>query len=117
MIELGLSGTELLVYAVIVSFSKNGEGLYYGTRTELCKMCGVYSKRSIDKALHKLVKDGHIVRQSISRCGHLFYAYSLPMQQSYKGSKLIQGDEQLKRFTMSLRNTGTGPAPPRQPRF
>lgn len=95
MIELGLSGTKLLVYAIVASFSRIGDGLYYGSRTDLCKMCGVNSERSIDRALHRLVKDGFIVRRTINKYGMHINAYSIPVEECHKDAAYLQEGEQL----------------------
>lgn len=57
--ELGLSGTELLVYALVYSFSRTG--YFNGSRSYIAKRTGA-SLRSVDRALHSLVDKGYIIR-------------------------------------------------------
>ena len=59
--ELDLSGTELLVYAIIYGFSQDGETRYSGSRQYLADWCGC-SVRSVQTALNNLTDRGLITK-------------------------------------------------------
>jgi len=75
MLELGLRGTELNLFAVIYGYSQKGDGCYYGTRKELCERCGVSSLRTIDSALNSLIGKGLIRRFTFEKDGKQYTAY------------------------------------------
>lgn len=75
MLELGLRGTELNLFAVIYGYSQKGDGCFYGTRGELCERCGVSSLRTIDSALNSLVEKGLIRRFDFEKEGQKYTAY------------------------------------------
>ena len=56
--ELGLSGTALIIYAIIYSYTKNNAE-YWGTRDYLARRAGC-STVAVDNALRKLEKMGLI---------------------------------------------------------
>lgn len=60
---LGLKPTELLVYSVIYSFSQDGESVFYGSLTYLCKMFNL-TKPTVIKILKLLVENGYIFKNS-----------------------------------------------------
>jgi len=53
--ELGLSGGELLVYAIIHSFTKGDVGLFYGTQDYLARASGL-SLSTVKRALRALTR-------------------------------------------------------------
>ncbi len=57
MRELGLTGNELLVYAVIAGYSANGQGCYYGSQEYLAEVTGA-APRTVRKILAELVERG-----------------------------------------------------------
>lgn len=59
--ELDLSGTELMVYAVIYGFSQDGESHFKGSRQYLADWCGT-TVRSIHNALTSLVEKNLILK-------------------------------------------------------
>ena len=71
--RLNLSGNELLVYAVINSFSRDGKGTYYGGVDYLCSVCGA-SKPTIIKALKSLLENGLIIQQENEINSHKCYS-------------------------------------------
>lgn len=79
MLELGLRGTELNLFAVIYGYSQKGDGCFYGTRGELCERCGVSSLRTIDSALNSLVEKGLIRRFDFEKEGQKYTAYGLSL--------------------------------------
>ena len=72
MRELGLTGNDLLVYAVIAGYSANRQGCYYGSLAYLCEVTGIARRTAIDvlKRLQDrglLHKEEHI-ENNIRRC-------------------------------------------------
>ncbi len=65
--KLNLSGNELLVYAVIYSFTENGVGEYMGTQKYLMEFTGVESNKTLYRLINKLIKNGYIVEVSHNR--------------------------------------------------
>lgn len=57
--ELGLSGTELLLYALIHSFTKGKDGLCYSSRAKLADIVGV-SERTVFRMINSLKEKGCI---------------------------------------------------------
>ena len=57
--ELGLSGGELLIFAIIHSFTKGNVGLFYGSIDYLSKMGGI-SISTVKRALKSLLGKGYI---------------------------------------------------------
>ena len=57
--KLGLTGNDLLVYAIIYGFSQDGESVFKGTRAYLAEWCGS-NERSISRNISNLLKKGYI---------------------------------------------------------
>ena len=76
MLDLGLRGTELNLFAVIYGYSQKGDGICYASRKELARRCGVNSPRTIDAALDHLVERGLVLVTEIERNGQTVPAYS-----------------------------------------
>lgn len=76
MLDLGLRGTELNLFAVIYGYSQRGDGCCYANRAELARRCGVSSTRTIDAALDTLLEKGLIKRSNIQKDGQWLIAYS-----------------------------------------
>ena len=62
MLNLGLSTTLLLCYAIIYGFSSDGSGSFNGSRAYLARKMGAKSKRTVDKALLNLIALGLILK-------------------------------------------------------
>ena len=60
---LDLKGCELNTFAAIYSFSKDGQGCFYGSREYLADCVGV-STDSIDRALKRLIKKKLIIKNT-----------------------------------------------------
>ncbi len=60
--ELGLTGNDLLAYAVIYGYSQNGTCWYTGTREEIAEWCGA-SKTTISRCIAKLEQADLIERR------------------------------------------------------
>ena len=73
--DLKLSGNELLVYAIIHGFSKDGESEFSGSLQYLQDWTNS-SKRCIQYTLEKLVENGHIKRNTIEVNNVRFNHYS-----------------------------------------
>lgn len=61
MRELGLTGNELLVYAVIAGYSANGQGCYYGSAAYMADLCGVTIRTARD-LMHSLAGKGLVTK-------------------------------------------------------
>ena len=73
--KLGLSKTELLVFALIYSFFNHSRE-YTGTRENICKR--VNAKRSaVDDALRNLLNKGYITKRKVHKRGYIAVAYTV----------------------------------------
>ena len=72
--ELGLKGNELMLYALIYSFSQNGQ-LFSGSREYLSEWVGC-SVKTVQRSLDKLTEDGLLVKHKSSRNGKSVCAYA-----------------------------------------
>lgn len=57
--DLGLTGNDLLVYAIIFGFSQDGENVFMGNRSYLAAWCNC-SERSVQRNLNSLMNRGLI---------------------------------------------------------
>lgn len=67
MLDLGLKGTELNLFAIIYGYSQRGDGVCYVSRPELAKRCGVASIRTIDATIRSLVNKGLILKETYKK--------------------------------------------------
>lgn len=72
--ELELKGTKLMVYALIYSYSRDGEGKFYGTIRHLEDATG-NSRRSVMDALNSLVDEDLLIKESETINGVTFNRY------------------------------------------
>ncbi len=72
--EIGLSGNELLVYAIIYGFSQDGEGEFTGSLRYLMDWTGA-SKNTVMRALVSLEEKGLISKQKITTNGVVLCKY------------------------------------------
>ena len=84
MIDIGLRGNRLLVYAVIYGYSRNGSW-FQGSASYLCKRTGM-SMRNMRYILQSLCKDGFLRKRSRESDGIRFVDY-----QTVSGAKVAQG--------------------------
>lgn len=81
---LGLNGNRLLLYALIYSFSRDGESEFHGSISYICKWLNVTRKTAIDtlKSLVDagLVEKGEIIENNIKSC-----TYKVVMQKIEEG--------------------------------
>lgn len=61
MIEWGLSGSELLVFALINGYSQQGQGCYWGSLDNTAKVCGI-SRATAIRTLQSLTEKGYITK-------------------------------------------------------
>lgn len=61
MVKLGLSASELLVYALIYSYSGNGNAVFYAPMDYLAKRTAL-SRKTVERTVKKLILRGLIVR-------------------------------------------------------
>lgn len=100
MIEMGLTGNRLIVYAVIYGYSRNGNW-YQGATSYLCKRTGLTTK-GVRKVLKSLCDDGFLRRRDRPYKGIKFVDYQtvnnwgtkFPGVQSSLGNKSPEGGVQ-----------------------
>ena len=68
MRALGLSGNDLMVFALINGFSQDGQGCFYGSLPYICETCGI-SRRTAIYILNDLVKRGFLVKNETIQNG------------------------------------------------
>lgn len=86
--KLGLKGTELLLFALIFSFSQDGESTFKGSISYMTKWTGC-SYRSVWDSLSSLIDKGYISKDSFvskngSRCEYWVNSSCIPF--SLEGS-------------------------------
>lgn len=90
--ELGLSGNELITYAVIHGFSQDGESWYTGSRGYLAEWCQS-SKKTVSNNLAKLCEKGYLEKRTRIENGVTFNDYRVAKEFLGVGKKLPQGGE------------------------
>ena len=81
--KLNLSGSKLLVYAIIYGFSQDGESKFTGSRQYLADWCGC-TVRSIQTVLNDLVEEGLILKTETFRNGVKCCEYAVNFTPSEK---------------------------------
>lgn len=71
---LGLSGNELNAFALVYSYSQDGQGCYYGSLAETAELLGV-SVRTARELLHGLAGKGLLVKEDTFVGGVKFCSY------------------------------------------
>lgn len=74
MNRLGLKGTALQVYAIIYSFSQDGESEFRGSLRYLCDFTGA-SKSTVMRALNDITDAGHVIKTENQVNGVKFCTY------------------------------------------
>lgn len=72
--ELKLTGTDLLVYALIYGFSQDGRNSFYGSTQYIADTIGV-SKRTVITTLQRLTENGILEKQVDDRTGVRYCHY------------------------------------------
>jgi predicted transcriptional regulator len=72
MTSLGLSGNDLLCYALIHGYSQDGQGVYFGSISHTAEALNI-SRRAAADVLNRLVERGvvtrkHVVMDGVQRC-------------------------------------------------
>ncbi len=90
--ELGLSGNELLCYALIYGFSQDGESTFSGSSRYICEWLSV-SKQTALTLLSKLCEKGYIekIEKTINNVLFCEYRSTLPVVKKFDrgGQKII----------------------------
>lgn len=71
----GLSGNELLVYALILGFSQSQQGCFYGSISYVCEVCGI-SRATAIRSLQSLKEKGFIFKEENFQNGVKFVRYT-----------------------------------------
>jgi len=107
--NLGLSGNDLLVYALIYGFSQDGSSGFYGSARYIADSIGI-SRRAVMTILSKLTKNGLLIKASddyngIKRC---CYKASLGgYEETSQGmKKLHRGYEETSQGGMKILHRG-----------
>lgn len=97
--EMGLTGNELLVYAIIYGFSQDGYSRFRGGRSYLSQTLNI-SKPTVDKALKSLIDKGYVIKVDVSineDCPYYEYLANLQVVKNlYAPSKeTLQGGKEI----------------------
>lgn len=94
--KLGLKGTKLTVYAIIYSFSQDGDSQYYGGRKYMADAASS-SLPTIDRVLQELEADGYISKSERENDGVSHCRYSVFLDDNGEGirndKRCYQNDE------------------------
>lgn len=90
MRALGLSGNDLMVFALIYGFSQNGQGSFYGSLAYICETCGI-SRRTAIYILQELVEKGLITKTESMLNGVKYVAYQVSAISALSVQKLHLG--------------------------
>lgn len=75
--DYGLTGDELMAFAIIFGFSQDGKGWYFGGRDYLANWLGCSTKK-VGRVLNSLIEKGYIERtQADGKAGKCFKYHSL----------------------------------------
>ena len=97
MNQLGLKGTDLLVYAIIYGFSQDGETEFTGSIQYLCDFCGGVSRPTIISSLKRLAENGLIVKTVREINGVTFNRYRVVKNFNGGSNNFIGGVKNLYR--------------------
>lgn len=90
--ELKLSGSALLIYAIIYGFSQNGDDVYTGSQQYLADWTNT-TKRNVIKVLGTLIEKGLIVKNEVEKNGVKFCIYKAVHESSPGVKKVHRGGE------------------------
>ncbi|MDR2661840.1 MAG: helix-turn-helix domain-containing protein [Treponema sp.] len=79
--KLGLSGNDLLVYAVIYGFSQDEKSVFKGSLSYLADCLNI-SRRAVVDILNRLVKKGMIIKKEYTKNGQKYCEYRTPKDQN-----------------------------------
>lgn len=69
--DLHLTGNELIIFATVYSFSKDGQSCFWGSRRYLGSWCQIH-EGAVDYQLNKLVRRGLIIKGKAKKDGKTF---------------------------------------------
>lgn len=95
MRSLGLSGNDLMVFALIYGFSQNGQGCFYGSISYICETCGI-SKSTTLRILQDLTQKGFIIKKEIYENGVKSVSYRSGVKMTPGVSKCNEGGVKMK---------------------
>ena len=81
--ELGLSGNELLCYALIYGFSQDGESFFCGSRKYIAELIGAKSLNTVDKYLNVLIEKGLLTKKSSINNGVISNYYKANLENNF----------------------------------
>lgn len=87
---LGLSGNELIAFAIIFGFSQDGESKFKGSLRYIMNWLGC-SKPTAVKTLSTLVEKGYVIKEEESIGGIKFCRYSVPIDELNQWLKYFTG--------------------------
>lgn len=82
--ELGLSGNELLCYALIYGFSQDGESFFCGSRKYIAELIGAKSLNTVDKYLDVLIEKGLLTKKSSVNNGVISNCYKAKLENNFQ---------------------------------
>ena len=94
MRALGLSGNDLVVFALINGFSQNGQGCFYGSLSYICETCGI-ARRTAVYILQELVEKGLITKSETMQNGVKYVAYQVSAKSAQVVQKLHLGSAEI----------------------
>lgn len=97
MRALGLSGNELIVFALINGFSQDGQGCYYGSLPYICETCGI-SRRTAIYILNELVSKNLLLKNESTQNGVKRVSY----QVNIGSAKIAQVVQKLHRGSAEI---------------
>lgn len=89
MLDIGLRGTELTLFAILNGYSQVNDGCYYGSRRSLAERCGVGSTRTIDAALKSLIDKGLVKRCTMSAFNREIIGYMTCAEFAHPAQNLL----------------------------
>lgn len=94
MRSLGLSGNDLVVFALINGFSQDGQGCFYGSLSYICETCGI-ARRTAVYILQELVEKGLITKNETMQNGVKYVAYQASAKYAQVVQKLHSGSAEI----------------------
>lgn len=79
ILDLGLSGINLSIYAIVYGFSQDGQSWFTGSYKYLTQWTGK-SKPTVIKSVNSLVEDGFIIKESMQRNNITFNRYKVDLE-------------------------------------
>lgn len=83
---LGLSGNELIVYAVLYGFSQDGKSWFEGTQDYLATWCGG-TTRTVRNVINSLIGKGYVEKREKKIKNIVFYDYRVINVPTFQGAE------------------------------